>query len=258
MAKKINKRFHAWILFALAVLLLAAAWLMKSFPVLIFAALSPLFAISDQAKEQPSPWYRFELILIASAAGLWAAASFSASALVPVLLQAIAFTLVFVAYVFAHKNLGPKLGKFTVIFFWLGLEYLALKLPWAAQVHYLANALVLKAEWYRWTIYTGYLGVSLWILVANLLFYFSLFRPEGFSALFFGAAVVVVLAPLFYSLQTAGAAITSTTMLEFYTTTSTSLPEKYLQRGEWVARTAAWVSVLILMLAFVKNYTRKK
>lgn len=146
--KKNSGGLNVWILFATATLLLAAGWLMKPFPVLIFAALAPLFAISDQAREHPSPWNRFELILLALSIGLLAAHAFDLSTLIPVLLQAILFTFVFVGYAFAYKNLGARLGKFTIIFFWLGLEYLVLKLPWHTKVVYLADSILLKPDWY--------------------------------------------------------------------------------------------------------------
>lgn len=259
MAKKNNRVLNVWILFGIATLFLSAAWLMKSFPVLIFAGIAPLFAISDQAKDHTSPWNRFELILIALSIGLFAAHAFNFSIIIPVLLQSIVLTLAFVGYAFAYKNLGTRLGKFTIIFFWLGLEYLALKLPLYPQVVYLADSLLLKPDWYSWTNYTGYLGVTLWILAANLLFYMGLFRSSGFNIYFFISALLFVVIPIIYSIQNENGVITYSHMMQLYGFASQgSLPEKYSQQGELVARTAAWVSVLIILLSFVKNYTRKK
>lgn len=259
MAKKNNRILNVWLLLTIAVLLLTAAWLMKSFPILIFAALAPLFAITDQAREHNSPWNRFELILISLTIGLLAAHAFNFSFTIAILLQAILFTLTFVGYVFAYKNLGARLGKFTIIFFWLGLEYLLLKLPWNNKLVYLADVLLLKPDWYSWTSYTGYLGVTLWILLANLLFYMSLFRASGFNAYFFVGGLLLVVVPIVYSLQVEGSMITYSHMMQLYGfATKGSLPEKYSQQGEFIARTAAWVSVLIILLSFVKNYIRKK
>lgn len=259
MVKKNSGGLNVWVLFAIATLLLAAGWLMKPFPVLIFAAIAPLFAISDQAREHQTPWNRFELILLALSIGLLAAHAFDLSTLIPVLLQAILFTLAFVGYAFAYKSLGTRLGKFTIIFFWLALEYLVLKLPWHTTVVYLADSLLLKPDWYTWTTHTGYLGVTLWILIANLLFYLGLFRPSGFNIYFFSGAILIVAGPIIYSLQNENRMITYSHMMQLYgIATKGSLPEKYSQQGELVARTAAWVSVLIILLSFVKNYTRKK
>lgn len=259
MAKKNSGGLNVWILFAIATLLLAAGWLMKPFPVLIFAAIAPLFAISDQAREHQSPWNRFELILLALSIGLLAAHAFNFSTIIPVLLQAIVFTLVFVGYAFAYKSLGTRLGKFTIIFFWLGLEFLLVNLPWHTKIVYLADSILLKPDWYTWTTHTGYLGVSLWILVANLLFYLGLFRSSGFNIYYFVGAILLVAAPILYSILNENSMITYSHMMQLYGAgPKGSLPEKYSQQGELVARTAAWVSVLIILLSFVKNYTRKK
>ncbi|MCW5910164.1 MAG: hypothetical protein KIT62_03770 [Cyclobacteriaceae bacterium] len=259
MAKKNSGSIGVWILFGIAVLLLSAAWLMKSFPVLIFAALAPLFAISDQAKDHSSPWNRFELILLALGIALLAAHAFDFSFVVFAAIQAIALTLAFVGYAFAYQSLGPRLGKFTIIFFWLGLEYLFLKLPWNTDVTYLANALQLQPGWHNWTTYTGYLGVTLWILVVNLLFYQAVFKPSGFNVYYFIAALIFIVIPVVYSIQMKEEGIGYSHMMQLYAFTVTgALPGKYSQQGEVVARTAAWVSVLIILLSFVKNYTRKK
>jgi Isoprenylcysteine carboxyl methyltransferase (ICMT) family len=191
--------------------------------------------------------------------GLLAAHAFNFSTIIPVLFQAIVFTLAFVGYAFAYKSLGPRLGKFTVIFFWLGLEYLALKLPWNTKVIYLADSLLLKPDWYNWTVHTGYLGITLWILIANLLFYRALFHTTGFNIYFFMGAILFVGLPILHSFQTETGVITYSHMMQLYGFGAKgALPEKYIQQGELVARTAAWVSVLIILLSFVKNYTRKK
>jgi type III secretory pathway component EscV len=79
MAKKNNNLFHnVWVLFAAATLLLSAGWLMKSFPILIFVAIAPLFAIADLAKDKDSPWNHLELILLSLSVSF-----FSASFLIP-------------------------------------------------------------------------------------------------------------------------------------------------------------------------------
>jgi hypothetical protein len=45
-------------------------------------------------------------------------------------------------------------------------------------------------------------------------------------------------------------------MLQFYTTGEGS-PE-YRKNGEWIPRTAAWISVLIILSALVKGNINKK
>ncbi|MBL7860141.1 MAG: hypothetical protein JNJ65_03185 [Cyclobacteriaceae bacterium] len=258
MARRSKTKFNPWLLMGISITLMTAGWLMKSFPVLMFVGLAPLFAIADQAKDHASPWNRFELILLALVVTFVTAHVFDFSYIIFVCVQAIALTLAFVGYAFSYQNLGSRLGKFTIIFFWLGLEYAFLKLPWRNDFVFLSDALLILPTWCTWNVYTGYLGGSVWILVVNLLFYLSVFREGGFSTLIFIVALVLIAAPILYSYQTDESTITRLDMLSVYSNTSPQVSEKYLKQSELAARTAAWISVLIILLAFVKNQTRKK
>lgn len=242
----------------ISITLMSAGWLMKPFPILMFVGLAPLFAIADQAKDHASPWNRFELILLALVVALLAAHVFNFSFIIFVFVQAIALTLAFVGYAFAYQNLGSRLGKFTIVFFWLGLEYAFLKLPWRNDFVFLSDVFLLHPTWCSWNVYTGYLGGTVWILVVNLLFYLSVFREGGFSVSIFIVALALIAAPIFYSYQADESATTRLDMLSVYSNTSPQVSEKYLKQSELSARTAAWISVLIILLAFVKNQTRKK
>lgn len=258
MARRSKPKFNPWLLLGISIALLTAGWLMKSFPILIFVGLAPLFAIADQAKDHTSPWNRFELILLAFVVALLAAHIFDFSFIIFVFVQAIALTLAFVGYAFAYQNLGSRLGKFTIIFFWLGLEYTFLKLPWRNDFVFLSDALIIHPAWCTWNVYTGYLGGSVWILVVNLVFYHSVFGEGRFRIDIFIAALVLIAAPILYSYQTVEIATNRLDMLALYSNASPQVPEKYLKQGELSARTATWISVLIILLAFVKNQTRKK
>ena len=90
---------------------------MKSFPILIFIGIAPLFAISDAAKDKETPWNHLELILLSLAISLFSASIFDTTQLILVLAQAIVFTLAFAGYTFSYHSLGSRLGKFTIIFF---------------------------------------------------------------------------------------------------------------------------------------------
>ena len=62
-----NRNLSPALLFTISTALLCAGWLMKSFPVFIFAGLAPLFALNDQVRNEVRVWNRAELILIAQA-----------------------------------------------------------------------------------------------------------------------------------------------------------------------------------------------
>jgi hypothetical protein len=254
MAKKNSSPFqNVWILFATATVLLSAGGLMKSFPILIFIGIAPLLAISDLAKDKDSPWNHLELILLALAIYLFC------TYLILVLAQAILLTLAFAGYTFSYQSLGSRLGKFTVIFFWLALEYLMLKLPWRNDFFFLADALELQASWWKWNTELGYLAISLWVLIVNLIFYIALLKTSTINWFLVVFSILLVAGPIIYSVyyvDTPG--INRDHMIALYDNGSTDISENYTNRAELVSRSAAWISVLVILLALVKNKIKKK
>lgn len=260
MAKK-NSTTHinVWILFAAALLLLSAGWLMKSFPILIFIGIAPLFAISDIAKDKETPWNHLEVILLSLAISLFCASVFDTSQVIMVLAQAIVLTLAFAGYAFSYQSLGSRLGKFTIIFFWLGLEYLMLKLPWRNDFYFLADSLELQSSWWRWNAEVGYLSISIWVLIVNLIFYLAFFKSSSINWYFGVLAVLLVAGPIIYSIFYLDApGLNREQMIVLYGGSTEVVSGNYKNRGELIARTAAWVSILIILLAVVKNQIKKK
>ena len=260
MAKKNSALFkNVLVLFATATLLLSAGGLMKSFPVLIFIGIAPLFAISDIAKDKDSPWNHLELILVTLAIFLFCTRIFDTTQLILVLAQAILLTLAFAGYAFSYQNLGSRLGKFTIIFFWLALEYLMLKLPWRSDFYFLADALELQASWWKWNANLGYMVISAWVLIVNLIFYLGFFKSSSINWYLISLAFLLVTGPIMYSVYYFEApGINREQMIALYSNVSTTLSENYTKRAELISRSATWVSVLIILLALVKNKIKKK
>jgi apolipoprotein N-acyltransferase len=256
MAKKNNTTLKPWLLFLISAALLSAGWLVKSFPISIFFGIAPLFAIADQAKEGDDFWVHIEFILLALVVCFFSATTFNSSHLIVALLHAILFALAFLGYSFSYQGLGSRLGKFTIIFFWLALEYLLLKLPWREQSIFLADAVHLKTEWLAWSSRTGYLGTSLWILCTNLLVYIAIFK-EKINWYFVTLSIVCLTGPAIYSYSTSTIGISREQMISLYSIDKMEV-SSYFKRGELVARTTAWISVLILLIALVRNKTKKK
>ncbi len=260
MAKKNNTTsINVWLLFSAATLLLSAGWLMKSFPVLIFIGIAPLFAISDGAKNKETPWNHLELILLSLALSFFCASFFNTTHLILVFAQSILLTLAFAGYTFSYQSLGGRIGKFTIIFFWLGLEYLMLKLPWRNDFYFLADSLKLQSSWWKWNADLGYLGISIWILTVNLILYLGFFKSSSLNWFLIALAVGLIIGPIVYSayyLDISG--INRDQMIALYSNKSGAIGETYKNRGELITRTAAWVSVLIILLAVVKNKIKKK
>lgn len=246
------------ILFLLATFLLSAAWLMKSFPVLIFFGFAPLFALADQNKKDEALWQSTEWILIALSISFFAAHFFSTTLLPSILIQAIAFTFSFIAYKFTKQQIGDYLGITPIIIFWLGFEYLFLKLNWPAQSLFLGDALSLQMEWQHWNIHTGYLTSSLWILLANLILYYSFFKTGKMNWPLFILFLMSIAGPIVFSYFTEKKFISKEMMIEFYRLNKTPDLPGYEKWGELIPKTAAGISALILLFAFLNNKTKKK
>lgn len=247
---------NPYLLFVSATLLMAAGFLMGQFPVLIFCGLAPLFAITDRV-EGETFWNRLELVGLSVAVGIFAAHTFAAEAIVISILEAIAITIAFAAFTFTRQQLGQRLGKLPLIFYLLSVEYISLKTGLGSSMVFFADAFKLKTAWTRWTSETGYIGISLWILLANLFLYLAVLR-QTLSIPLLLMFVIVVVAPILYSYSIDATPITRQDMLLAYSSPATKAVGEYSVNGEWIPRTATWVSALILMFVMVRTYTAKK
>lgn len=257
MAKKSNSIISPWILFAAGTILFTAGWLMKSFPLLIFVGIAPFFAIVDQGKEGDRFWNLSELILAGLTISFFAAHLFQVQFLVAAISQSIALTLAFVGYAFAYHSLGNRLGKFTIVIFWLGIEYILLKTPFRNQIIFLADALQLQSGWQQWNVNTGYLGSSLWILITNLSIYLGILKEGRINWMWVGLSILFIGGPIAFSLMSEEVSISRMNMLTLYNGDGASLSKEYMERGELIPRTAAWVSGLLILVSLVKNKTKK-
>lgn len=244
-----------WVLFIISALLLSAGWLMKSFPVFILFGIAPLFAIVDHVKKDDAFWTNIEFILIALFGGYFAAYQFDSKHLVAAIVHAIIFTFAFLGYSYAHQQLGDRLGKFTILFFWMALEYILLKLQWRSNIIFLADSFKLKHTWLHWNFHAGYLAVTLWILLCNLLVYVAVFRSGLNIGWMIAALLLMVVPPMYSHFFIPSAGVNKLQMLTLYGMNKPN-DGRYARVGELAARTATWVSLLILLLSFVKNKTK--
>lgn len=258
MVKKTEKKLYPiWLLFLMASILISAGWLMKSLPLLIFIGYAPLFAISDHAKDRESPWNHLEVILLIMIIALLSAHIFNFEFIILILAQSIILTMVFAGYAFTYQSLGSRISIFTVVIFWLALEYLMLKLPWREQFIFLADALIIHPDWSNWNIKTGYLTNSLWILLVNLFFYLALFKKNQVNWYLAAAASLLIMLPIGYSYWIEkDNGLLRVEMIRLYNNSSEE-DNDYSKHGELIGRTAAWLSILILLLSLVKNKIKK-
>jgi hypothetical protein len=246
------------ILCGLCIVFASAGWLMRMFPVFIFVGIAPLFALTDRAAEvkDQSAWNFVELILLALTLMIFAAHFFQLEEILFAVLQAIILSLAFAGYTFGRIHLGIHLSKLVLIFYWLAAEYIFVKVA-PARFIFLADVIALKQDWYRWTFHTGYLGSSFWILMCNLLIYSAVLKSRAINWFYFSLFVISIAVPLWYSFQSDTSPVTRFQMIDLYSGgTQGSYP--YHSNGEYIPRTAAWISLLIVLFTLVKSKTRRK
>ena len=249
-----SKKLNIWWLFLCGTVLLTAGVMIRSFPILVFIGLAPFFAIVDHTIESENFWENAELILIGLTVFFFAAFLFNTSNVISVLIHAIVFTLPFIGFAFVHESLGPRTGKFVLILIWLGLEYALVKLQWPTYTYFLSDSLTAWPNLVRWNTETGYLGASAWILISNWLVYAGVLR-NGINWPIILLALVMIAGPLLYSFVLEAKPILREDMIELYK--DDTMKGDYASKGELVARTCAWISVLILVFAGVKFKTTK-
>ncbi len=102
------------------------------------------------------------------------------------------FNSLFMATVFwlfhlTRKHINDKVGYASLVFYWIGFEYLHInwELSWIWLT--LGNVFANRIYWIQWYEYTGSLGGSLWVLSFNVLLFYTLLRirqAEGIKRLF--------------------------------------------------------------------------
>lgn len=253
---------NRWLLLILSFGFLLAAMLTAEFPALSFFCLAPLFAlawpIAEEAKEEnKSILENAEIVLLALAISFVTTFYIRELPLFSATVLALAYTLPFLALVFIRRNLGERAGPIGLFLVWLALEYVLLKSGFPTERWFLADLLAAKSKWASLVSNQGYLAVSAWLLVTNLLAWAMAFRGKfsiGYAVLF----VIAVATPLTMGILGEHDAdiVTRTQMLTYYSTGETADPT-YGSRGEWVVRTAAWATVLVLLFAAVRKKTAK-
>jgi hypothetical protein len=252
MEKKRNPFLRLSLLFLTSVALFTAGWLMKPFPLFLFAGLAPLFALADE-----NSWSTNELALLALTVAFFAARLFRSEFLVWSIAQGIAATLPFVGYGYLRKNLRLPIGKGSIIIFWLGMEYLLLKLPLRESAVFLADGLQQSPVWLRWNHDTGYLGASAWILVCNFVLYLACSAADTRGRIVYSVLTMVVLAgPIVASYRMALNPLTRADMMAVYRHQPV-LDTTYYYRGEVVPRLSAIVSGVLLAMTFLYPKTQK-
>jgi len=249
-----RSRSQPFILFLSGIFLVLVSILWQSFPLLIFIALAPLFALLDFTWSSK----RLYFITAVSLIGLLSELILYRFELnTPVLLYIFLVSGLFSFYAVAQVLTLNKLNKFALVILFIAMEYLLLTLLIQTDPVYLADILSQKSNWTRWNNATGYLGATLWILCTNLIFYQALLKSRDTNMFLTLLGLLGIVLPILYSLSLDHNAVTKAEVINFYTGNPAKSDNAYTLQGELISRTGAWVSILIIIFTLVRIKTKK-
>lgn len=188
-------------------ILLALAWPVHGIPLLLFVALVPLFWLEEHIRKDGASQKGLRFFMLSWSGFLlfnalttwWVWNSTSGGAILAIVCNALFMALVFLLYFKTAGRLGAFRGKVSLVFFWLAFEYAHLNWdlswPWLQLGNGFA-AWYPMIQWYEWT---GVMGGTLWVLVANMLVWKAL-RSKPRRVVAFVPSFLVILLPTAWSL----------------------------------------------------------
>ncbi|HMP99899.1 MAG TPA: hypothetical protein PKC24_08975 [Cyclobacteriaceae bacterium] len=250
MKVKNNKYYPALVAAGTALLIIAAPWL--AYIVFLVPAGLLILLSSDEHMGGNKLLLKSAYVLTALLAGFGISALINNGNMAAALASALTVSLAGITYLFFIKYNKNKLGQFTFLIFYLGFQYLQIKFFAPLHPVFLADAFQSS---FGWTHYTGYLGIEVWIIWIGLNLYTAFFRVERIVIPSLIFAALIFLGGILIADEMQQNAIGKIQMLELYSTGSAS--KRYQENAEWLARTAAWVSALMIVLTFVSFKTKK-
>ncbi|MEI6898780.1 MAG: apolipoprotein N-acyltransferase [Bacteroidota bacterium] len=158
--------------------LLSLAWPERGFPGFLFIGFVPLLWIENHLFENRTLYRKLSAFYYSYPAFLawnglttwWICNSTGIGAIMAVILNSMFMALIFQMFHFTRSwSRNPFIGYFALVCYWISFEYLhlnwELNWPWLN----LGNGFGSWYKWVQWYEYTGALGGTLWVLVANIL-----------------------------------------------------------------------------------------
>lgn len=213
------KRISFYFIFSfLSGLLLWLAWPERGFIPLIFIAFVPLLWVEysfyhNKPKRGGLKLFGYFYVTLLTWNVLttwWIYNSTDVGSFVALGLNSLFMAIVWQLFHITKKHLGVLRGYGSLFVYWIGFEYLHLNWeiswPWLT----LGNVFAAHPQYVQWYEFTGVLGGTLWILAANLFFFFVIknFINRDLLALLrrvnslvgLTASAIVIIAPMVFSL----------------------------------------------------------
>ncbi len=178
--------FHPFSLSLISGFLFWLGWPVHPLPVFLFVALVPLLLIEEQISQgnyrRPALTY-FGYMYLATflwnaTTTWWVYQATLVGAIFMLAANAALMTLPFVLFRATKRSGGSWIGYFSFVLYWISFEYLHLNWdlswPWLT----LGNGFAMLPQWVQWYEYSGVLGGTLWILLANIAIFKIFFKKN--------------------------------------------------------------------------------
>ena len=178
---------------------------------LLFVAFAPLFFMERHVEryQYKRPYWTFykyaylTLFLWNLTTTWWVAHATVAGAIFMLFVNTFCMTLPLPLFQFTVRHQGLFVGYLSLITYWVSMEHVhlnwELSFPWL----HLGNGFACWPEWVQWYEYTGALGGTVWILVANLLFCYLLLSKKTAMRWWLGGMVSCwIVLPMLWSYYT--------------------------------------------------------
>lgn len=210
------RKFSPQIYALLTGIMLSIPWLVKGSGILLLFAWVPLlFAEKDLAGSKKSlvVWLTgFLTFLVWNLTTTWWLYSVSESmytklfaSVMPIVLNSLLMSIPWLLFHHSRKKFGNKIGYAGLVCYWISFEYIhlhwELAWPWLTLGNGFSNNIHI-VQWYE---YTGVLGGSMWVLVANIVllkFFETIFDKEqkSYRLKRIFVSLVILLLPVVVSL----------------------------------------------------------
>jgi len=176
------KKYHLILISLLGGLLLSLAWPKSGFAPLLFIAFIPFLLIEDylfknrtEHKTISAFLYTYPGFLIWNILNTWWIwHSTEIGAVLAWVLNALLMSSTLYWLHFTRRAIPTRQNQFPLIFFWISFEYFHHNWdgtwPWLS----LGNGFASWHKWIQWYEFTGIFGGTLWIILVNILIYYSL------------------------------------------------------------------------------------
>jgi len=177
-----QKTVHLWLLSLCLGILLSLPWLVEDVGFISLFAFVPLFFIGEYVAKTNNRISILQYFFVVYT-GLWfwtlcsvwwLVNSTLVGLLVSVFFYPLCMSIPFVLSQITRRKMGTIPGYFSLLVFWISLEWLSLNYDFSWPWLVLGNAFARTSELVQWYEYTGVLGGTLWILLANVLLFVCL------------------------------------------------------------------------------------